>query len=160
MSVRIANNTIAGQGDDFGLAFYALFLKSDSLDNSSAMSPEIMLNFAGATSLAEIQALFPDEIFETDPAGMAIEDLFGPDVSSAQGFSGITVSFNGMDGDTALIEDNNILDFKNGIFAAVVGSENIGITADENISSHNIVVGDNTKYTLSGSNAGSFSHLW
>ena len=151
-SIRILDNTIVGQGDDFGLAFYASEILGD-FDST-------MLNFNGASSLAALQALFPDDIFEADPLSLDLEDLFGPNASSETGFAGIVVSFNDSDDVYTQISGNEISGFKNGMYAAVIGAENIGINADGNASDHNIVLGDNTKYTLTGSNAGSFSHLW
>lgn len=160
MSIQIANNLIVGNGNDFGLAFYGLIAQNSLLDKSEALDPFKMLDLYKAPSIAEFESVFPDELFETDPTDTKIENLFGPNRSTQNGFSGILVSFNGMKDDSATIEDNTILGFKNGTYVAIMNSGNIGLIADNNNSNHNIILGDDTQYTLSGSNAGSFSHLW
>lgn len=164
MSFYIGENSIAGSGDDFGVAFYALRLMSGNLTIDDDVDPDDVFFFDGINNVPEdFDAILPSSL--QGIGTVADDDIFDYvdwNTTANEGFVGIVTSFRGVDGGDSLIQDNTISGVRNGIFLAVNDADHIDITARDNISANNRVVGDSGAFTLhlSGADQGVFEHLW
>ena len=157
MTFRITGNTLVGSGADFGRVFYASTFFSEMLTQDNDLALQDIFFLDGMDDIpGDFNRILPQTLQGMDP-----EDI-GWNTMSGNGFTGIVTSFKGVDGGKAVIRDNDISGFRNGIFIAVNDSDDIKVTAKDNISLRNRVVGNSSDYslTLSGPYQVGFSHLW
>lgn len=106
----------------------------------------------------DIGVVLPPELTAGGLDGDIPESYFDWEDQTANGFSGVLVSFNGVtEGGRARVRDNAISGYRNGMYAAVQNIDDadpISLRFLENTSAHNILVGDTADYALTQTGAG------
>jgi len=159
MTVDIIGNTIAGNGNRIGQGFYGLEVMSEVIASDDALDSERLWFWEGFADMpGDIGVVLPPELTTGGLDGDIPESYFDWEDQTANGFSGVLVSFSGVtEGGRARVRDNAISGYRNGMYAAVQDIDDadpISLSFLENTSAHNILVGDTADYTLTQTGAG------
>ena len=159
MTVDIIGNTIAGNGNRIGQGFYGLEVLSEVAASDDALDSEKLWFWDGFADMpGDIGIVMPPELTAGGLDGAIPESYFDWEDQTANGFSGVLVSFNGVtEGGRARVRDNAISGYRNGMYAAVQNIDDadpISLRFLENTSAHNILVGDTADYALTQTGAG------
>ncbi len=161
MDVRIRDNVISGSGEHFGLAFYGLGAFSEWVTRSDALHPVDVFHLDGMDDFPDdLVAILPAALHDDAAGACELWDVFDVNTTTRNGFAGIVTSFNAVDGGRAVIRDNTVSGFRNGIFVAGNGSDNVTVRAIDNVSVRNRMVGGGFTLDESGAEQGAFTLLW
>ena len=153
MDVTIAGNMIAGNGNRMGQGFYGLEAMSEVAAADDALDSMKTWFWDGYADMpGDIGIVLPAELTTGGLGGAIPESYFDWEDQTAQGFSGVLVSFNGVtEGGAARVRDNTISGYRNGLYASaqdIDDADPISLRFRDNTSAHNILVADTADYTL------------